>query len=171
MCKICFKNSVCSPSMNTNHYRHHYVDLAMLKQHNIWRCVYNANYSIFANHVTFSICFLFLQSSVPVPSYASGYYFTDDAAKPTRSEMEIMSTFQKDTLFPMQVKDMAEQLMEKEKSQGIQNTDWRATEGKYVDTNFSIALNCHFITFYVLNKYHNEKHCIYKNKNTDTKKP
>lgn len=85
--------------------------------------------------------------------------------------MEIMSTFQKDTLFPVQVKDMAEQLMEKEQSQGIRTTDWHATEGKYVDTNFSLALNSHFITFYVLNKYHNEKHYIYKNKNTDTKKP
>lgn len=53
-----------------------------------------------------------------MPSYASGYYFTDEA-KPTRSEAEIMSTFQKDTLFPMQVNDMAEPLMEKEQSQGI----------------------------------------------------
>ncbi|XP_072263452.1 uncharacterized protein [Pyxicephalus adspersus] len=52
-------------------------------------------------------------SSEPVPSYASGYYFSDEA-KPTRSETEIMSTFEKDTLFPKQVKDMAKELMEKE---------------------------------------------------------
>ncbi|XP_068124854.1 uncharacterized protein [Hyperolius riggenbachi] len=56
------------------------------------------------------------EHSVPMPSYASGYYFTDNA-KPTRSEMEIMSTFLRDTLYPKQVKDMAEHLIEKELSQ------------------------------------------------------
>ncbi|KAM5180677.1 uncharacterized protein ACMZJ9_001197 [Mantella aurantiaca] len=63
------------------------------------------------------------ESTEPVPSYESGYYFTDEA-KPTRSEIEIMSTFQKDTLFPMQVKNMAQQLMEKEQSQENNVVDW-----------------------------------------------
>ncbi|KAM4701987.1 uncharacterized protein O3C94_002907 [Discoglossus pictus] len=53
---------------------------------------------------------------VPMPRYSSGFYFTDEA-KPTRSEMGIMSTFQKDVSFPSLVKDMAGGLMEKEQSQ------------------------------------------------------
>ncbi|XP_063810104.1 uncharacterized protein LOC135031779 isoform X2 [Pseudophryne corroboree] len=63
--------------------------------------------------------------SQPVPSYSSGYYFTDEA-KPTRSEFEIMSTFQQDVLFPKSVKDMAEQLMEKDQNQVQENqlNDW-----------------------------------------------
>ncbi|XP_075189860.1 uncharacterized protein LOC142289817 [Anomaloglossus baeobatrachus] len=65
------------------------------------------------------------QDSVPMASYTSGYYFTD-YAKPTRSELKIISTFQKDVLFPKSVKDMAEHIMKKEQSQGIyaKNTDW-----------------------------------------------
>ncbi|KAG8587862.1 hypothetical protein GDO81_005802 [Engystomops pustulosus] len=62
----------------------------------------------------------------PMANYISGYYFTDDA-KPTRSELRIISTFQKDVLFPKSVKDMAEHLMKKEQSQAMpenQLKDW-----------------------------------------------
>ncbi|XP_044141558.1 uncharacterized protein LOC122931550 [Bufo gargarizans] len=64
----------------------------------------------------------------PMASYISGYYFTDDA-KPTRSELQIISTFQEDVLFPKSVKDMAEHLMEKEQSQVSESQvqDWYET--------------------------------------------
>ncbi|XP_069827888.1 uncharacterized protein [Dendropsophus ebraccatus] len=68
------------------------------------------------------------QPSQPVASYTSGYYFSDDA-EPTRSEIQIISTFQEDGLFPKSVRDMAERIMEKERSQVSDNhlKDWYET--------------------------------------------
>ncbi|XP_075709141.1 uncharacterized protein LOC142742856 isoform X3 [Rhinoderma darwinii] len=73
------------------------------------------------------------QNPEPMASYTSGYYFTDDA-KPTRSDLQIISTFQEDALFPKSVKDMAEHLMEKEQNQVSENQlkDWyEARLGSY----------------------------------------
>nr|XP_028563491.1 uncharacterized protein LOC114585224 isoform X1 [Podarcis muralis]XP_028563493.1 uncharacterized protein LOC114585224 isoform X1 [Podarcis muralis] len=55
------------------------------------------------------------QVPVPPPSYLAGYYFTD-GAKPNSSELEIISSFQKDSGFPNLVLDMALQLTNKEQS-------------------------------------------------------
>ncbi|XP_073521602.1 uncharacterized protein [Phyllobates terribilis] len=83
------------------------------------------------NYTAFPCCSLLVrllphtQHSEPMASYASGYYFTDDA-KPTRSELKIISTFQEDVLFPKSVKDMAEDIMKKEQGQvsETQLKDW-----------------------------------------------
>ncbi|XP_030077987.1 uncharacterized protein LOC115482380 [Microcaecilia unicolor] len=55
------------------------------------------------------------QDPVPAPSYLTGYYFSSDA-KPTKSELQIMSTFERDSSFPKHVQDMSKQLMDKEQS-------------------------------------------------------
>ncbi|XP_056412661.1 uncharacterized protein LOC130355880 isoform X2 [Hyla sarda] len=78
------------------------------------------------NYPAFPCCSLLVQlrphtqHPEPMASYTSGYYFTDDA-KPTRSELQIISTFQEDTVFPKSVKDMAKHFMEKEQSQVSEN--------------------------------------------------
>ncbi|KAJ8257039.1 hypothetical protein COCON_G00191910 [Conger conger] len=54
--------------------------------------------------------------ALPAPHYLSGFYFSDDA-KPNRSELEIISTFQRDRGFPETVRNMVEHLAEKEKAQ------------------------------------------------------
>nr|XP_014342841.1 PREDICTED: uncharacterized protein LOC102353929 isoform X1 [Latimeria chalumnae] len=53
------------------------------------------------------------QDPVPSPDYFTGYYFSE-YAKPSNSELEIISTFQKDHEFPNSVGDMATKLMDKE---------------------------------------------------------
>ncbi|KAM3934150.1 uncharacterized protein RB166_001744 [Leptodactylus fuscus] len=86
------------------------------------------------NYPSFPCCTLLVRllphTELPEPmaSYTSGYYFTDDA-KPTRSELQIISTFQEDVSFPKSVKDMAEHLMEKEQSQVPEDQlkDWYET--------------------------------------------
>ncbi|XP_025065844.1 uncharacterized protein LOC102382846 [Alligator sinensis] len=55
------------------------------------------------------------QFSVTAPSYLTGYYFSDDA-KPNNSELEIISSFQKDNSFPKLVQDMTTYLTDKEQS-------------------------------------------------------
>ncbi|XP_065429599.1 uncharacterized protein LOC135976648 [Chrysemys picta bellii] len=55
------------------------------------------------------------QFSVPAPSYLMGYYFSNDA-KPNNSELEVISSFQKDNSFPKLVQDMAIHLINKEQS-------------------------------------------------------
>ncbi|KAI1893536.1 hypothetical protein AGOR_G00124740 [Albula goreensis] len=52
---------------------------------------------------------------VPAPDYLSGFYFTDDA-KPNRSELGIISTFEKDRGFPRTVQEMVQKLAEREDS-------------------------------------------------------
>nr|XP_033778363.1 uncharacterized protein LOC117349254 [Geotrypetes seraphini] len=52
---------------------------------------------------------------VPAPRYLTGYYFSSDA-KPTKSELQIMNTFEKDSRFPKHVQDISKQLMDKEQS-------------------------------------------------------
>ncbi|KAG9492735.1 hypothetical protein GDO78_000957 [Eleutherodactylus coqui] len=87
-----------------------------------------------SNYPVFPCCSLLVrllphtQHSEPMASYISGYYFTDDA-KPTRSELQIICTFQEDVLFPKSGKDMAEHLMEKEQSRVSENQlkDWYET--------------------------------------------
>ncbi|CAM5104546.1 unnamed protein product, partial [Natator depressus] len=55
------------------------------------------------------------QFSVLAPSYLMGYYFSNDA-KPSNSELEVISSFQKDNSFPKLVQDMAIHLIDKEQS-------------------------------------------------------
>ncbi|XP_039363697.1 uncharacterized protein LOC120387279 isoform X3 [Mauremys reevesii] len=55
------------------------------------------------------------QFSVPAPSYLMGYYFSNDA-KPSNSELEIISSFQKDNSFPKLVQEMGMRLIDKEQS-------------------------------------------------------
>ncbi|XP_069077692.1 uncharacterized protein [Pleurodeles waltl] len=52
---------------------------------------------------------------VPAPSYGTGFYFSEEA-KPTRSELQIISTFNKDESFPRLGVDMAKSLMDEEES-------------------------------------------------------
>ncbi|KAJ8403826.1 hypothetical protein AAFF_G00346940 [Aldrovandia affinis] len=52
---------------------------------------------------------------VPAPDYPGGFYFTDDA-KPNRSELGIISTFQRDEAFPETVREMVKRLAEKEEA-------------------------------------------------------
>ncbi|XP_067823996.1 uncharacterized protein [Heptranchias perlo] len=56
------------------------------------------------------------QDPVPPPDYLSGFYFTEDA-KPNKSELEVISSFQKDKEFPISVGNAAAQLMSKERTQ------------------------------------------------------
>ncbi|XP_067422127.1 uncharacterized protein [Emydura macquarii macquarii] len=56
----------------------------------------------------------YTQFSVPAPNYLMGYYFSNDA-KPSNSELNIISSFQKDNSFPKLVQDMAIHLIDKEK--------------------------------------------------------
>ncbi|XP_067866099.1 uncharacterized protein [Heterodontus francisci] len=56
------------------------------------------------------------QDPMPPPDYLSGFYFTEDA-KPNKSELEIISSFQQDKEFPISVADAAAQLMTKEQTQ------------------------------------------------------
>uniref|UniRef100_UPI00398E776E uncharacterized protein isoform X2 n=1 Tax=Pristiophorus japonicus TaxID=55135 RepID=UPI00398E776E len=56
------------------------------------------------------------QDPVPPPDYPSGFYFTEDA-KPNKSELEMISSFQQDKEFPVSVGNAAAQLMSKEQTQ------------------------------------------------------
>ncbi|XP_078235429.1 uncharacterized protein LOC110075568 [Pogona vitticeps] len=55
------------------------------------------------------------QMLVPPPNYWKGYYFTE-GAKPSNSELGIISTFQKDHRFPELVLDMVVRLTEKQQN-------------------------------------------------------
>ncbi|XP_033028471.1 uncharacterized protein LOC117060364 [Lacerta agilis] len=77
--------------------------------------------SLLNHHTVIPCCTLLIrllphaQVPVPPPNYLAGYYFTD-GAKPNSSELQIISSFQKDSGFPNLVLDMALQLMNKEQS-------------------------------------------------------
>ncbi|XP_075053847.1 uncharacterized protein LOC142139886 [Mixophyes fleayi] len=93
------------------------------------------------------------EHSEPMPSYTSGYHFTDEA-KPTRSEFKIISTFQQDVLFPKRVKDMAEYVMEKDQRQVPENQlkDWYKTriggnKSSLVDASLNYC-NIHHVAQY-----------------------
>ncbi|XP_041096804.1 uncharacterized protein LOC121308457 [Polyodon spathula] len=60
----------------------------------------------------------------PTPSYLSGFYFTDEA-KPSKSELEIISTFQRDRNFPTTEEDMVQLLTGKEQA-NIPPDQWLA---------------------------------------------
>ncbi|MGH0159947.1 UNVERIFIED_CONTAM: hypothetical protein FKN15_046226 [Acipenser sinensis] len=60
----------------------------------------------------------------PTPSYLSGFYFTDEA-KPNKSELEIISTFQRDKNFPTTEEDMVQLLIRKEQA-NIPPDQWLA---------------------------------------------
>uniref|UniRef100_W5M7Y6 Uncharacterized protein n=1 Tax=Lepisosteus oculatus TaxID=7918 RepID=W5M7Y6_LEPOC len=53
----------------------------------------------------------------PTPSYLSGFYLTD-RAKPNKSELGIIATFQRNRDFPKTVKEMMQQLENKEHANG-----------------------------------------------------
>ncbi|XP_073171299.1 uncharacterized protein [Lepidochelys kempii] len=55
------------------------------------------------------------QFSVLAPSYLMGYHFSNDS-KPSNSELEVISSFQKDNSFPKFGQDMAIHLIDKEQS-------------------------------------------------------
>ncbi|XP_059829625.1 uncharacterized protein LOC132396137 isoform X4 [Hypanus sabinus] len=61
------------------------------------------------------------QDPVPPPGYLSGFYFTEDA-KPNKSELEVISSFQQDKEFTVSVGDVAASLMRKEQSE----EQWKA---------------------------------------------
>ncbi|XP_053560815.1 uncharacterized protein LOC128651855 [Bombina bombina] len=94
------------------------------------------------------------ENPVPMPRYSVGFYFTHEA-KPTRSELQIMSTFQKDVNFPILVKDMAECLREKGESQAPQENELKGwcvekidgTRSSLVQPS-SVYINIHHVTKY-----------------------
>ncbi|XP_029470461.1 uncharacterized protein LOC115098197 isoform X3 [Rhinatrema bivittatum] len=77
--------------------------------------------SAFGHYPALTCCTLLIrflphsQDPVPAPSYLTGFYFSSDA-KPTKSELQMMSTFERDNSFPKLVQEMAERLMDKEQS-------------------------------------------------------
>ncbi|XP_018102319.1 uncharacterized protein LOC108708284 isoform X2 [Xenopus laevis] len=87
--------------------------------------------SAFNQYTVFPCCSLLIrllphtEHPVPAPRYSEGYYFTEEA-QPGRSELAIMSTFQKDANVPKLVKDMVAHLMERDQSQvaEAQLKDW-----------------------------------------------
>ncbi|XP_059511394.1 uncharacterized protein LOC125464605 isoform X3 [Stegostoma tigrinum] len=71
------------------------------------------------------------QNPVPPPDYLSGFYFTEDA-KPSKSDLEIISSFQQNKEFPNSVADATTQLMTKEQK-NIPPEQWMAWYKKRLD--------------------------------------
>ncbi|KAE8624768.1 hypothetical protein XENTR_v10006040 [Xenopus tropicalis] len=93
--------------------------------------LYSLNPTAFSQYTVFPCCSLLIrllphaEHPVPAPRYSEGYYFTEEA-QPKRSELAIMSSFQKDANVPKLMKDMAAHLVEREQSQvaEAQLKDW-----------------------------------------------
>ncbi|XP_069767822.1 uncharacterized protein [Narcine bancroftii] len=71
------------------------------------------------------------QDPVPPPDYLSGFYFTEDA-KPNKSEVEIISSFQRDKEFTISVGDAAAKLMSKERTE-VPPEQWKAWYAERLD--------------------------------------
>ncbi|XP_043574048.1 uncharacterized protein LOC122563897 isoform X1 [Chiloscyllium plagiosum] len=72
------------------------------------------------------------QDPVPPPDYLSGFYFTEDA-KPSKSDLEIILSFQQDKEFPNSVGNATAQLMTKEQM-NIPPEQWMAWYKERLDS-------------------------------------